>query len=325
MIGNLRYDEQMEIAEMLYEAERTAKPIGKITDRYPEMNVHDAYKVDSVSYVPNSVNWNANVINDLCDKNRANHVGDGIKEYFINLIKGKIHFDEFWALRNISFQVKKGESLALIGRNGSGKSTILKTIAGIIRPARGTVRVSGNIAPLIEMTGGFDRSLSARENIYLVGTMHGHTKKYIRSRFDEIVEFAEIEKFIDVPLKNYSSGMVSRLGFAIATSVDADIIIADEVLSVGDARFRMKCEKRIDQMLNGGTTLLFVSHNSAQVKKLCKRAVWLEKGKVMDIGPSADVCDKYAKFIRSMPGKPVKKPAPKPVVEDHTEDDDILS
>lgn len=250
---------------------------------------------------------------------------DGIKEYFINLIKGKIHFDEFWALRNISFQVKKGESLALIGRNGSGKSTILKTIAGIIRPARGTVRVSGNIAPLIEMTGGFDRSLSARENIYLVGTMHGHTKKYIRSRFDEIVEFAEIEKFIDVPLKNYSSGMVSRLGFAIATSVDADIIIADEVLSVGDARFRMKCEKRIAQMLDGGTTLLFVSHNSAQVKKLCKRAVWLEKGKVMDIGPSGDVCDKYIKFIRSMPGKPVKKPAPKPAVEDHTEDDDILS
>jgi len=238
---------------------------------------------------------------------------DGVKEYFINLIKGKIHFDEFWALRNISFQVKRGESLALIGRNGSGKSTMLKTIAGIIRPARGSVTVKGSIAPLIEITGGFDRSLSARENIYLVGTMHGHTKKYIRSRFDEIVDFAEIERFIDVPLKNYSSGMVSRLGFAIATSIDADIVIADEVLSVGDARFRMKCEKRINQMLSGGTTLLFVSHSSAQVKKLCKKAVWLEKGKVMDIGPAAEVSDKYTRFIKSLPAKPVKKPVKKTV------------
>lgn len=234
---------------------------------------------------------------------------DGVKEYFINLIKGKIHFDEFWALRNISFQVRQGESLALIGRNGSGKSTMLKTIAGIIRPARGSVKVNGNIAPLIEINGGFDRSLSARENIYLVGTMHGHTKKYIKSRFDEIVDFAEIERFIDVPLKNYSSGMVSRLGFAIATCVDADIVIADEVLSVGDARFRVKCEQRISQMLSGGTTLLFVSHNSAQVKRICKRAVWLEKGKVMANGPSAEVCDKYADFIKSMPSKTVKKPS----------------
>lgn len=233
---------------------------------------------------------------------------DGVKEYFINLIKGKIHFDEFWALRNISFQVKRGESLALIGRNGSGKSTMLKTIAGIIRPARGSVKVKGNIAPLIEINGGFDRSLSARENIYLVGTMHGHTKKYIQSRFDEIVDFAEIERFIDVPLKNYSSGMVSRLGFAIATCVDADIVIADEVLSVGDARFRVKCEKRIAQMLSGGTTLLFVSHNSVQVKRICKRAVWLEKGKVMANGPSAEVCDQYARFIKSMPAKTIKKP-----------------
>ena len=187
---------------------------------------------------------------------------DGVKEYFINLIKGQLHFDEFWALRNISFQVRKGESVALIGRNGSGKSTMLKTIAGIIRPTRGSVRVKGNIAPLIEITGGFDRSLSARENIFLVGTMHGHTKKYIRSRFDEIIDFAELERFVDVPLKNYSSGMVSRLGFAIATCVDADIVIADEVLSVGDAHFRTKCEQRITQLLSGGTTLLFVSHNA---------------------------------------------------------------
>ena len=233
---------------------------------------------------------------------------DGVKEYFINLMKGKIGYNEFWALRNISLQVKKGESLALIGRNGSGKSTLLKTIAGIIKPARGTVKVRGNIAPLIEISGGFDRSLSARENIYLAGTMHGHTKKYIEKRFDEIVDFAEIEKFIDVPLKNYSSGMVSRLGFAIATCVNADIMIADEVLAVGDARFRMKCEERIAQMLQGGTTILFVSHSTLQVKKICKKAVWLEKGKIVASGPTAEVCDKYISFINSMPASTVKQP-----------------
>ena len=233
---------------------------------------------------------------------------DGVKEYFINMIKGKVGFTEFWALRNINLQVRKGDSLALIGRNGSGKSTLLKTIAGIIRPARGSIHVEGSIAPLIEISGGFDRSLSARENIYLVGTMHGHTKKYIKSRFDEIVDFAEIEKFIDVPVKNYSSGMLARLGFAVATCVNADIIIADEVLSVGDARFKKKCEERISQMLSGGTTFLFVSHSTAQVKKLCKRAVWIEKGKIMEEGPSARVCHNYAEFMKSIPIKHAKKP-----------------
>ena len=233
---------------------------------------------------------------------------DGIKEYFINLMKGKVGFNEFWALRNISFQVKKGDSLALIGRNGSGKSTILKAIAGIIRPTRGSITVNGSIAPLIEISGGFDRSLSARENIFLAGTMHGHTKKYIKSRFDEIVEFAEIEKFIDVPLKNYSSGMVSRLGFAVATCVNADIVIADEVLSVGGARFRVKCEQRIEQMLSGGTTVLFVSHSAAAVKKICKRAIWLEKGKVMEEGPVNEVCSLYDQFLKSMPANQIKKP-----------------
>lgn len=232
---------------------------------------------------------------------------DGVKEYFINMLKGKIGYTEFWALRNINLQIKKGDSLALIGRNGSGKSTLLKTISGIIRPARGSVKVNGSIAPLIEISGGFDRSLSARENIYLVGTMHGHTKKYIKSRFDEIVEFAELEKFVDVPVKNYSSGMLARLGFSLATCVNADIIIADEVLSVGDARFKKKCEERISQMLSGGTTFLFVSHSATQVKKLCKRAVWLEKGKVMEDGPSAQVCQSYTKFITSIPLKQTKK------------------
>ena len=228
---------------------------------------------------------------------------EGVKEYFINMIKGRISYDEFWALRNISFQVRRGESLALIGRNGSGKSTLLKTIAGIIKPARGTIDVKGTVAPLIEISGGFDRSLSAKENIFLSGAMHGHTKKYMQKRFDEIVEFAEIEKFIDVPLKNYSSGMVSRLGFAIATCVNADIVIADEVLSVGDARFRAKCEERIAEILSGGTTLLFVSHGAATVKKVCKRAIWLEKGKIMEMGSSEEVADMYTEYIKNVPVK----------------------
>ncbi len=233
---------------------------------------------------------------------------DGVKEYFINMIKGKVGYNEFWAVRNVSFQVKRGDSLALIGRNGSGKSTLLKSIAGIIRPARGSIKVNGTVAPLIEISGGFDRTLSARENIFLSGAMHGHTKKYMKTRFDEIVEFAEIEKFLDVPLKSYSSGMVSRLGFAVATCVNADIIIADEVLAVGDARFRMKCEKRISQMLSGGTTFLFVSHSTASVKKMCKKAVWLEKGQIKEFGPSDIVCDHYTQFIKSMPAKTVKMP-----------------
>lgn len=226
---------------------------------------------------------------------------EGVKEYFVNFIKGKLRYDEFWALRNISFQVKKGDSLALIGRNGSGKSTLLKTIAGIINPTRGSVKVVGSVAPLIEISGGFDRTLSARENIFLSGTMHGHTKKYMKSKFDEIVEFAEIGNFIDVPLKNFSSGMISRLGFAIATCVSADIVIADEVLAVGDARFRMKCEERVSKLLSGGTTFLLVSHSTAAVKKLCKKAAWIEKGQLKEIGPASIVCDHYTHFIKSMP------------------------
>lgn len=223
---------------------------------------------------------------------------DGIKEYFINIIKGKVHFDEFWALTNINLQVKKGDSIALIGRNGSGKSTLLKAIAGIIKPTTGSVTVKGTVAPLIEISGGFDRSLSARENIYLSGAMHGHTRRYMEKRFDEIIEFSELEKFVDVPVKNYSSGMVSRLGFAIATCVDADIIIADEVLAVGDAKFREKCEKRINEMLSGGTTILFVSHNTAQVKKVCQKAIWLEKGRIIQRGTAKEICDAYTLSLK---------------------------
>ena len=244
--------------------------------------------------------------NDICVQvknvsvmfNLSKNREDGIKEYFINRIKGQVGYDEFWALRNIDLTVKRGESLAFVGLNGSGKSTLLKTIAGIIKPTRGTVTVNGSMAPLIEISGGFDRSLSARENIFLAGAMYGHTRRYMKQRFDEIIDFAELERFVDVPLKNYSSGMQSRLGFAIATCVSADIIIADEVLSVGDAKFRKKCEDRISNMLKGGTTLLFVSHNAGQVKAMCENAVWLEKGVIRDYGSAGDICDKYSKAIR---------------------------
>ena len=217
-----------------------------------------------------------------------------VKEYLLNVLRGRLAYEEFWALRDVSFQLERGESLGLIGANGSGKSTLLKLIAGIMRPTEGQVQVRGSIAPLIEINGGFDRTLSARENIYLTGAMHGHTRAYMESRFDEIIAFAELEKFVNVPVANYSSGMLSRLGFAIATLSNADIVIADEVLSVGDARFRKKCEARMQDMLDEGTTILFVSHSAAQVEKVCRRAIWLEKGRVRMDGPSREVCRAYS-------------------------------
>lgn len=220
-----------------------------------------------------------------------------LKEYVINMIKGNLFFDEFWALENISFELKRGESMGLIGVNGSGKSTLLRLVAGIMEPTHGTVYTKGSIAPLIALGGGFEENLSARENIYLNGTMHGHTTEFMKKRFDDIVSFAELEKFIDVPVKNFSSGMRARLGFAIATSVQADIVIADEVLSVGDARFRKKCEDRISNLLKEGTTVLFVSHSTAQVVKICKKALWLQKGRVVRSGESKEVCAAYRKYI----------------------------
>ena len=247
---------------------------------------------------------------------------EGVKEYLVNVIQGKVNYKEFWALKNISLKVKRGDSLALIGRNGSGKSTLLKTIAGIIRPTRGHVTVNGTIAPLIEISGGFDRALSARENIFLAGAMHGHTKKYMKKHFDEIIEFAEIKKFIDIPLKNYSSGMIARLGFAVATCMNADIVIADEVLSVGDAKFRMKCHARISEMLKEGTTFLYVSHNSGSVKKLCNTAIWLDKGKILESGPAAQVCDNYSKFIKSVPIQPQAEIVRESIVSENNEYDD---
>ena len=218
---------------------------------------------------------------------------DTIKEYLLKLVKGQLHFNEFYALRDVSFNVERGDSLALIGTNGSGKSTMIKLIAGVLYPSRGKVSVKGSIAPLIELGAGFDIDLTARENIFLNGAVLGHSRAYMKKHFDEIVDFAEIEEFIDVPVKNFSSGMVARLGFSIATQVRADILVVDEILAVGDFLFQQKCYRRMEEMLSGGTTLLFVSHDAEMVKRMCRRAVWLNDGVMMDIGEAAAVCDNY--------------------------------
>ena len=225
--------------------------------------------------------------------NLASEQLNSLKEYFLKLAKGELHFQKFLALQNINLEVKAGESLALIGVNGSGKSTLLKVIAGVMEPTRGTVQVRGSIAPMIELGAGFDMELTARENIFLNGAVLGHDEKFMAEHFDSIIDFAELRDFVDVPVKNFSSGMVARLGFAIATEVPADLLIVDEVLAVGDFRFQEKCRERMQQMLSGGTTLLFVSHSADQVRELCKKALWLEHGKIKAYGPADEVCKEY--------------------------------
>ena len=218
---------------------------------------------------------------------------DNLKEYFVKLLKRELMFQEFLAVKDVSFQVREGEAWALIGTNGSGKSTMLKAISRILKPYKGTITVNGSVAPLIELGAGFDPELSARENIYLNGCVLGHTEKFMQEHFDEIVAFAEVEKFLDSPLKNFSSGMRARLGFAIATMVKPEILIVDEVLAVGDYKFRQKCEKRMKEMLSGGTTLLFVSHSIADVKRLCDHALWIDKGVARMAGDVNTVADAY--------------------------------
>ncbi len=220
-----------------------------------------------------------------------------LKEYVINMIKGKLFFDEFWALENVSFELKRGESMGFIGNNGAGKSTLLRLVAGIMEPTYGTVYTNGSIAPLIALGGGFNSNLTARENIYINGAMHGHTKQFMKKRFDDIISFAELEDFVDVPIKNFSSGMAARLGFAIATSVHADIVIADEILAAGDARFRKKCQDRLANLLKEGTTVLYVSHSLGQVVNMCQKALWLQNGRVVRSGAAKDVCLAYKKYI----------------------------
>ena len=225
--------------------------------------------------------------------NLASQKIDNLKEYFIKFIKRELMFQEFLAVKDVSFQVREGEAWGLIGTNGSGKSTLLKAVSGIIKPYRGSIGVYGSVAPLIELGAGFDAECTARENIYLNGCVLGHSRKFMEEHFDEIVDFAEIHKFLDSPIKNYSSGMKARLGFSIATMVKPDILIVDEILSVGDYKFRQKCEKRMRELLDGGTTLLYVSHNVEEVKRLCDHALWIDHGEMKMIGDAETVCDAY--------------------------------
>ena len=223
----------------------------------------------------------------------ANDRINSIKEYAIARLRGKLQYNEFEALKHVSFDVKKGEVVGLIGHNGAGKSTILKVISGILKPSEGSVRVAGNVAPMLELGSGFDMDMTGRENIFLNGAILGYSERFLKSKYDEIVAFSEIGQFIDVPLRNYSSGMIARLAFSVATVVVPEVLIVDEVLSVGDAAFQEKSYRRMMELMSGGTTVLLVSHSAEQITEMCSRAIWLEKGKMKMIGPAADVCRAY--------------------------------
>jgi lipopolysaccharide transport system ATP-binding protein len=223
---------------------------------------------------------------------------DNLKEYVIKILKKELMFQEFLAVRDVSFCVHKGEAWGLIGTNGSGKSTLLKAISGILKPYKGSIEVKGSIAPLIELGAGFDGEMTARENIFLNGCVLGHSEKFMAEHFDEIVAFAELKKFLDMPIKNYSSGMKARLGFSVATMVKPDILIVDEILSVGDMKFRQKCNERMDAMLSGGTTLLYVSHSLDEVRRLCDHVLWIEKGEAKMAGNTDEVCNAYESYMQ---------------------------
>ena len=232
---------------------------------------------------------------------------DDLKEYFIKLIKKELNFKEFWALKDVSFEVKKGERVGIVGLNGAGKSTLLKVIAGVLKPTEGTVTTKGKIVPLLELGAGFDKQYTGAENIYLYGALLGYTKAFIDEKYDEIVEFSELGEFIDVPVKNYSSGMRARLGFSIATIVQPDILILDEVLSVGDAQFKKKSEKKIHDMFDKGVTVLFVSHSLEQVKRICDKAIMLERGTVIANGDVQQVATIYASKLNKQKRRKKKK------------------
>lgn len=218
---------------------------------------------------------------------------DSIKEYIIKMIKKELMYQEFWALRDINFEVKKGDRVGIMGLNGAGKSTLLKIISGVLKATEGNVITRGKIAPLLELGAGFDKQYTGAENIYLYGAMLGYSKEFLKEKYKEIVDFSELGHFINVPVKNYSSGMRARLGFAVATVVEPDILILDEVLSVGDAKFRKKCEKRIQDMFDSGVTVLFVSHSAAQIRRICNKGILLEQGRLIAQGSAEDVVNVY--------------------------------
>ena len=216
-----------------------------------------------------------------------------IKEYVVQLLRGKIKYEEFWALRDVSFTVDRGEVLGIIGHNGAGKSTLLKIIAGILKPTTGSVAVQGTVVPMLELGSGFDYDLTGRENVFLNGAILGYSEAFLKENYQEIVDFSELGRFIEVPLRNYSSGMVMRLAFSIATVVNPDVLIVDEILSVGDAEFQEKSRRRMMELMGGGTTVLFVSHSLDQIREMCDRVLWLDHGEVKMLGDAKTVCEAY--------------------------------
>ncbi len=218
---------------------------------------------------------------------------DNMKEYFIKMIKKELMYQEFWALKDVNFDIQRGDRVGIMGMNGAGKSTLLKVIAGVLKPTEGSVRCFGKIAPLLELGAGFDRQYTGAENIFLYGAVLGYSREFIQKKYDDIVKFSELGRFIDVPVKNYSSGMKARLGFSIATVVEPEILILDEVLSVGDKRFRKKCEARIRSMFDKGVTVLFVSHSTDQVLRMCNKGILLEQGKLVAQGDVEEIVDLY--------------------------------
>lgn len=224
--------------------------------------------------------------------------GISLKETFINFFsfnKKKKKKEYFYALKNVSFNVEKGEVIGLIGSNGAGKSTLLKVVSGVMKPTTGKVIVNGVISPMIELGAGFDPELTARENIYLNGAVLGYSKAFLDEKFEDIVEFSELRDFLDVPVKNFSSGMTAKLAFSIATIVDPEILIVDEILSVGDIKFQEKSKQKMMELIKGGTTVLYVSHSLESIKTLCTKVVWIEHGEVVKIGNTKEVCDEYYK------------------------------
>jgi len=238
--------------------------------------------------------------------------GFSLKQGFVDLFNPKKRREkkknrannEFWALSDVDFEIKRGEVVGLIGSNGAGKSTMLKVVAGVLKPTKGSVAAYGNICPMIELGAGFDMELTARENVFLNGAVMGYSKHFIESKYDEIVEFSELQDFMEVPVRNFSSGMVARLAFSIATIVDPEILIVDEILSVGDLAFQQKSEEKMLSMIRGGTTVLYVSHSVASIMKLCDRCIWLDHGKMREVGPAEDVCCDYVDFVT--PGEGTK-------------------
>ncbi|MBP5167558.1 MAG: ABC transporter ATP-binding protein [Oscillospiraceae bacterium] len=216
-----------------------------------------------------------------------------LKEFVTRKIRGNIRYEDFTALDHVSFQVERGETLGLIGRNGAGKSTMLKVISGILKPTEGSVTTGGNVVPMLELGSGFDTDLTGRENVFLNGAILGYSEEFLKEKYEDIVAFSELGQFIDVPIRNYSSGMLARLAFSVASMVQPEILIVDEILSVGDAAFQEKSRARMTELMGGGTTVLFVSHNLDQIREMCSRVVWLEQGRVKMIGPADEVCDAY--------------------------------